>query len=937
MKRKTICILFIVLFIGLGQQMNLAEQQNSLETYDNPSLDVMTPEDFSWTAFTYERYDFTLPTFDDSIDYSVDETMIYLHELNSFDCIASIYTLVPVTNDHLVISGELRAQAGHIDARNAAVLLKDPYTFTGVNTNIPSILYTKDNSLDSGFQYFGVDYYLPGYTEVILEFSYNDAWGADWGQTLCVKDLKIHMDNELPLRSQIDSTPAITDYDWSFGSFIRDSFSSPSPSLTLISAGDYEHSINSTHVYVGEIDSGTDEALVGAHTTVPVIDDKLALSFNAYATCDVDYRASMQVRFFNSDTKARILKTLEIINYNSINNTIENQYIEFDVSLPGLEEVIILFFYEDGSNWGTSGNDNHKLWISNLNIYNATIEETPEIITLSDLDWETGKFIRDKYYPMQVMGTGGYTYDITADSLHVLEAGDTFDSYVAIYATVPVTNGRFAFSYEARAHANHQFAVSLGVRLIDPVTLRIVEDGIASGYGKRGGYETGWNYAGYNISAEGYSELILYFYYSDAFSAIWNTEFWIKNLKIYTTGETDVYNNRDKFGCTPELDWSIGSFERADYEDMYFPIIEKFGSTDEFSYTIEGNDLHFLETGTGTYDSWVGAYSTITVNNGYVALSYDIRARSNYGSEVSAHCRFFDAVTGRSLGTTIGTGISSPGALEVGYHHYEVNQTLPGHDEVIILFFYSDASLENNDKEFWIKELNIYGSEAGSPYIPDIGDPVISSSGDLTFTEGSIGNYINWTIYDESYGTYYIFENGVPIATDDWISGEFISMNVDYLVEGFYMYNLVAIDASGNQAESTIDVNVNALEIIDTEDPVIFSSGDVAYFEGSTGNYINWTMIDESTGTYVLLRDGLLLEADSWVSGEIISINVDNLAEGVYNYTLIAIDVSGNQAVHSVFAVVAKPERTAFPSMYILLIGFSLILPIIYRRRKKNS
>ncbi|MCK4895991.1 MAG: hypothetical protein KAS47_04230, partial [Candidatus Heimdallarchaeota archaeon] len=110
------------------------------------------------------------------------------------------------------------------------------------------------------------------------------------------------------------------------------------------------------------------------------------------------------------------------------------------------------------------------------------------IITSDDLDWNTGKFIRDKNYPLQLKGTDGYVSDVSTNELHVLETGNTFNSYVAIYATVPVTNGRFAFSYEARAHANHQYAVSLGVRLIDPVTLRVIEDGIAGGYGKRGGY-----------------------------------------------------------------------------------------------------------------------------------------------------------------------------------------------------------------------------------------------------------------------------------------------------------------------------------------------------------------------------------------------------------------------------------------------------------------
>ena len=36
---------------------------------NQPHLDYLIPTDFSWTAFTYEKYDFTSPTYDDSIEY----------------------------------------------------------------------------------------------------------------------------------------------------------------------------------------------------------------------------------------------------------------------------------------------------------------------------------------------------------------------------------------------------------------------------------------------------------------------------------------------------------------------------------------------------------------------------------------------------------------------------------------------------------------------------------------------------------------------------------------------------------------------------------------------------------------------------------------------------------------------------------------------------
>ncbi len=392
MKRKgclLIITVFLMIMVGHSSSFNIYRVSSAVPIKNQPHLGSLGPADFSWNAFIYERYDFTSPTYDDSIEYSVDETMIYLHELDTFDCVSTVYTIVPVTNDHLVISGELRAKADYSDAKNAAVVVSDPITFTRENMNIPVILYFKDDSLDSGFQYFGVDYYLPGYTEALLEFRLDDGWSVDYDQTLWVKNFQVHTDGELPLRSQVSIIPDLTIYDWSFGTFTRDSFSSPSPPLTPIIGGDFEHSVNSTHAYVGELGSGTNEAFVGAYITVPVIDEQLAISFNAYATCDANYLTSMQIRFFNPETKDRILRTLEIIHSNKINNTIENQYIEFNVTIPGLDEVIVFFFYEDGSHWGSSGNDNHKLWISELNVF--TIDyDYPSILCENELFYEEG-------------------------------------------------------------------------------------------------------------------------------------------------------------------------------------------------------------------------------------------------------------------------------------------------------------------------------------------------------------------------------------------------------------------------------------------------------------------------------------------------------------------------------------------------------------------
>ncbi|MHA1419351.1 MAG: hypothetical protein ACTSVO_06515 [Candidatus Heimdallarchaeaceae archaeon] len=929
MKRKIVSVIFLVLLLGLGQQAQLNDFSDSGASSD---LNVITAEDLVWTDTSILRgSDYTLldTTLGDTFSSTITDSLITIQEGASDLCYAGIYATVPVTSDHLALSCEMRVTAGHVDARNGVINIYDPISLRRIDV-IPIVTYRKDNTLDSGYNYFGIDYTITDYSEVIIFIHYDDAWGADWDQTIYVKDFQIHTDGVLPLTTELVVERDMENFTWTSISTENFNFASlPNPPLIDNGETDFNFVVNDTYLHFEEINSGTYDSYNGVYTTIPVVNDTATFSFEAKAKSNsVDITPNFKIAIYDPATSQRITRTPDIGCWNENLTETEFTYFEFSLSATSYTMVNLFIFYNDASVL----NDQHEFWIRDFKISEESVP-TPEIITINDLEWNTGKYVRDKNYPMQSKGTDGYISDISSDELHVLETGDTFDSYVAIYATVPVTNGRLAFSYEARAKAGHQYAVSLGARLIDPITLRVIENGIAGGYSKHGGYDTGWNYGGHNISAESYSELILFFYYSDAFSAVWDQEFWIRNLKIYTIGDTDVYSNRDKFEPSPVLDWTVGSFERALYEDMYFPLIPKIDSGDEFSYLIDGNDLHFLETGTGTYDSWVGAYTTVSVNDGYLALSYEVKAKSTDIAEVSAHCRFFDADTGQTIGTTIGYGISSPGALEVGYHHYEVNQTLEGYDEVIILFFYSDGNLANNDKEFWIRNLNIYGSVAGSQYDLDTEDPVILASEDLNYIEGATGNFIEWTISDESTGFYILYRNDDVIYADNWIKDAFVSVNVDYLVEGIYNYTLVATDSFGNRAFSTIIVTVIAF---DTTEPVILTTGDVTYTDGTLENYINWTISDESSGTYELYRNGVLIQNDDWLNDELISVNVDYLVEGIYNYTLVATDSYGNQAISTVFVVVTSPNMIASPSLYILLIGFSLMLLINYRRKKRN-
>ena len=119
----------------------------------------------------------------------------------------------------------------------------------------------------------------------------------------------------------------------------------------------------------------------------------------------------------------------------------------------------------------------------------------------------------------------------------------------------------------------------------------------------------------------------------------------------------------------------------------------------------------------------------------------------------------------------------------------------------------------------------------------------------------------------------------------------------------------------------------------DTSPPVITPSANLTYVQGSSGNNISWFLEDENPGNYELYRDETQLSGSpAWSNGQNLTINVDFLPVGIYNYTLVAIDAYANRASSTIWVTVIEPEETSFFWISSL---FLLVLPFISKRRKK--
>jgi len=410
MKRKITCTLFIVLFIGLGQQLNVAESEQdvALSTYDYPSLNFLSAEDLDWTAVTMVRgNDYTLldTTSGDSFNYSITDSLITIQEGLSDDAFVGVYATVPVTNNHLAFSCEMRVTAEHVDARNGVIKLYDPVSLRRMDVT-PIIAYRKDNTYDSGFNHIGMNYTISEFDEAIIFIYYSDGWLADWNQTVYVKDLRIYNNEEFPLSCMPKNIHPIDEYNWTAINTDNWNFGSlPSPPLIDLGDEGFTYDVNGTYLHLQEIDSGTNDSFCGVYTTIPVVNHTASFSFEGKAKSNsVDVTPNLKIAIYDTNTSEMIQGIPDIGCWNENLTETEFNYFEFSLLVPGYTKVDLFFFYNDVS----ALNDQHEFWIKNFKTYNASFGDTPVIKTSGEISFFEGSLGNYINWTIFDVSTGTY-------------------------------------------------------------------------------------------------------------------------------------------------------------------------------------------------------------------------------------------------------------------------------------------------------------------------------------------------------------------------------------------------------------------------------------------------------------------------------------------------------------------------------------------------
>jgi FlaG/FlaF family flagellin (archaellin) len=184
--------------------------------------------------------------------------------------------------------------------------------------------------------------------------------------------------------------------------------------------------------------------------------------------------------------------------------------------------------------------------------------------------------------------------------------------------------------------------------------------------------------------------------------------------------------------------------------------------------------------------------------------------------------------------------------------------------------------------------------------VVDTTSPTIDHPSDFEVELGTSYNSIRWSPGDLLPSYYVLFRNGAGLYSGSW-TGSSITINIDGLTLGIFNYTMQVSDTSGNTANDTVSVTV-----VDTTSPSINGPTTTDYLYGSTGNSIIWAAWDILPMSYQILKDGSVIDSGSWY-GLGITVSIDGLEPGEYNFTAVVTDTSGNTATHTTIVTVTQP------------------------------
>ncbi|TFG30314.1 hypothetical protein EU528_08430 [Candidatus Thorarchaeota archaeon] len=198
--------------------------------------------------------------------------------------------------------------------------------------------------------------------------------------------------------------------------------------------------------------------------------------------------------------------------------------------------------------------------------------------------------------------------------------------------------------------------------------------------------------------------------------------------------------------------------------------------------------------------------------------------------------------------------------------------------------------------------LDCGGNIASDTVIVEVYDFTIDNPPDIVMELGTTGNIIEWFARSGAQDVYEIYVNSGLILTIPWDTWN-ITYNIDGLLTGLNEVEIRVYNASGGFLSDVVLVYVE-----DTVYPVISNLG-LYYLEKDSLLTLEWSTGDLNPDRLTLLKNGSSILNASW-QFPIFSYEIVGNEIGIWNYSLVIIDLGGNIAIDTAIVVVRDTSPT---------------------------
>ncbi|MBD3405663.1 MAG: hypothetical protein GF411_05975 [Candidatus Lokiarchaeota archaeon] len=176
--------------------------------------------------------------------------------------------------------------------------------------------------------------------------------------------------------------------------------------------------------------------------------------------------------------------------------------------------------------------------------------------------------------------------------------------------------------------------------------------------------------------------------------------------------------------------------------------------------------------------------------------------------------------------------------------------------------------------------------------------PIVEDTSDFTIEWGTPAVSIFWDATDAYPYFYRVFKNSSIVESGTW-DGSYIQYNIaETLTLGVHNFTIEFTDYGGRTSTDSVFITV-----LDNKDPILDAIGTSAYQFATTGHQLNFTCFDDHPDAYEFYANNVLVESGDW-TGEDLDFDIDGYAIGLWNFTLLVNDTSGNTASESAYVTV---------------------------------